>query len=68
MWTAEGVSYLEVFHVDYTGRYLRSLSHRARALISGRSAPIVGRVRMNILVVDVTDIPGVSIGDEFLVR
>lgn len=63
---AEGPSYLAVIPVGHAGGYSRALGGRARALIRGRSAPVVGRVRMNILRADVTAIPGVSIGDEFL--
>ena len=33
-------------------------------LIAGRRAPVVGRVSMNLTVVDVTDIAGVAVGDE----
>ena len=50
----------------HAGGYSRALSGRARALIRGRSAPGGGRVCMNILRADVTAIPWVSIGDEFL--
>jgi alanine racemase len=34
------------------------------AMVRGRKARIVGRVSMNLTVVDVTGIPGVSVGDE----
>ncbi len=56
---AEGPIYLAVIPVGHAGGY-------SRALIRGRSAPVVDRVCMNILRADVTAIPGVSIGDEFL--
>jgi alanine racemase len=36
---------------------------RGGVLIRGRSAPIVGRVSMDQITVDVTEIPGVSTGD-----
>ena len=55
---------MAVIPVGYADGYSRALGNRARALIRGRSAPVVGRVCMNILVADVTDIPEVSIGDE----
>jgi len=63
-WTARRPSQLAVIPVGYADGYSRALGNRARALIRGRSAPVVGRVCMNILVADVTDIPEVSIGDE----
>ena len=63
-WTAGRPSQLAIIPVGYADGYSRALGNRARTLIRGRSAPIVGRVCMNILIADVTDIPEVSIGDE----
>ena len=63
-WTARRDSQLAVIPVGYADGYLRALGNRARVLIRGRSAPVVGRVCMNILMADITDIPGVGIGDE----
>jgi len=63
-WTANRPSKLAVIPVGYADGYSRSLGNRSRVLISGRSAPVAGRVCMNILMADITDIPGVSIGDE----
>jgi alanine racemase len=50
--------------VGYGDGYPRDLSNQGAALISGQRAPILGRVCMDITVVDITDIPGVSEGDE----
>jgi len=33
-------------------------------MIGGRRAAVVGRVSMNLMVVDVTDLQGVAVGDE----
>jgi alanine racemase len=63
-WTARRPSQLAVIPVGYADGYSRCLGNRSRVLIRGRSAQVVGRVCMNILMADVTDIPGVSIGDE----
>ena len=63
-WTAGRRSQLAIIPVGYADGYSRALGNRARTLIRGRSAPIVGRVCMNIQIADVTDIPEVSIGDE----
>ena len=63
-WTANRQSQLAVIPVGYADGYSRALGNRSRVLIHGRSAPVVGRVCMNILMADVTDIPEVSIGDE----
>jgi alanine racemase len=63
-WKARRPSQLAVIPVGYADGYSRALGNRGRVLIRGRSAPVVGRVCMNILMANVTDIPGVSIGDE----
>lgn len=63
-WTARRPSQLAIIPVGYADGYSRALGNRSRVLIGGRSAPVVGRVCMNILMADITDIPGVAIGDE----
>ena len=50
--------------VGYADGYRRSLSNKFYVLIKGQKAPILGRVCMDQLMVDVTDIPGVEIGDK----
>jgi alanine racemase len=42
----------------------RSLGNRFSLLVRGQRAPLVGRVSMDQLVLDVTEIPGVEAGDE----
>ena len=49
--------------VGYADGYRRSLSGRFHVLIRGRKAPILGRICMDMMLVDVTDIPDVSIND-----
>ncbi len=49
--------------VGYADGYRRSLSGNFHVLIRGRRAPILGRVCMDQMMVDVTDIPGVAYGD-----
>lgn len=44
--------------------YPCGLSNRGRVLIHGQSAPVIGQVAMNQLMVDVGRIPGVKIGGE----
>lgn len=50
--------------VGYGDGYPRNLSGKGRVLIRGKSAPILGRVCMDQLMVDVTDIPGAAEDDE----
>lgn len=49
--------------VGYADGYPRNLSNVGCVLIRGKRAPIVGRVCMDQFMVDVTDIDGVSFGD-----
>lgn len=49
--------------VGYADGYPRSLSNVGHVLIRGKKAPIVGRVCMDQFMVDVTNIDGVSFGD-----
>lgn len=57
-------SRIAVLPVGYADGFSRSLSNRGEVLIRGRRAPVVGRVCMDLTMVDVTDIPGVSEKDE----
>lgn len=50
--------------VGYGDGYPRSLSNKGEVLIAGHRVPIVGRICMDQFMVDVTDVPGVSQGDE----
>ncbi|HET8798477.1 MAG TPA: alanine racemase [Thermoanaerobaculia bacterium] len=50
--------------VGYADGYDRRLSNRAEVLVRGRRAPVVGRVSMDLVTIDVTDIPDAAFGDE----
>jgi alanine racemase len=55
---------LAILPIGYADGYDRRLSNTAHVLIRGRRAPVRGRVCMNLIMVDVTDVPGVSLEDE----
>jgi alanine racemase len=57
-------SRIAVLPLGYYDGYGRSLSNRGQVLIHGRRAPVCGRVSMNLMSVDVTDLPAVKPGDE----
>lgn len=63
-WTALRSTRLAVLPVGYADGYGRCLGNRSRVIIRGRFAPVVGRVCMNISMVDVTDVPEACVGDE----
>ena len=50
--------------VGYADGYRRSLSGKFHVLIRGQRAPILGRICMDQMMVDVTDIPGVALNDK----
>ncbi len=55
---------LAVVPVGYYDGYDRRLSNAAHLLVKGRRAPVRGRVAMDFITADVTDIPGVGLEDE----
>lgn len=50
--------------VGYNDGYAWRLGGRGEVLVRGRRAPVVGRVSMDYLMVDVGHIPGACVGDE----
>ncbi len=56
-------SIVAILPVGYSDGYPRSASNKGSVLIYGKRARILGRVMMNMIVVDVTDIPKVKPGD-----
>ena len=55
---------LAVVPVGYYDGYDRGLSNAAHVLVRGHRAPVRGRVAMDFLMADVTDISGVRLEDE----
>lgn len=64
LFTASRPSRIAVLRIGYADGYSRLLSNRGAVLIRSRRAPIVGRICMDMTMVDVTDIPNVVPGDE----
>lgn len=56
-------SRLAILPIGYSNGYDRHLSNQAHVLINGLRAPLRGRVMMNMIIVDVTDIPQAKAGD-----
>jgi len=50
--------------VGYDDGYPRLLSNRGQVLVNGKRAPIVGRVSMNLITVDVSHVPEAKEDDE----
>ena len=59
-------AHVAVLPVGYADGYNRQLSNRGRVIVRDHYAPIVGRISMDLTLVDVTGIPGVAVGDEVI--
>jgi alanine racemase len=50
--------------IGYADGYFWSLSNKSHVLVNGCKAPVVGRICMDALMIDVTDVPDIKVGDE----
>jgi len=58
------LSRIATLPVGYADGYDRLLSNNADVLVRGQRAPVVGRVSMDLVTIDVTDIPAAALSDE----
>jgi len=63
-WFAPRKSIIGVIPIGYFDGYNRLLSNKGCVLINGKRSQIVGRVAMNMFMVDLTDTGNISQGDE----
>src|ERR1044072_9469713 len=49
--------------IGYHDGYMRGLSNRAHVIVRGTYVPVVGRVSMDLTLIDVTYVPGVGFND-----
>jgi alanine racemase len=56
-------SLIATLPIGYDDGYSRGLSNRGRVIVRGQVAPVVGRVSMDLTLIDVTDVPDVSTND-----
>ena len=59
-------AHVAVLPVGYADGYNRQLSNLGRVIVREHYAPIVGRISMDLTLVDVTGIPGIAVGDEVI--
>lgn len=57
-------SMIATIPIGYADGYSRGLSNRGEAIVRGVRVPVVGRVCMDMTMLDVTEVPAVSEGDE----
>jgi len=62
-YTAHRETVVATAAIGYADGYERELSNKARVLVRGKFAKVIGRVCMDQLMLDVTHIPGVQPGD-----
>lgn len=60
-------SLIATLPIGYRDGLRRALSNRGRVIVRGQFAPIVGRVSMDLTILDVTDVEGVTTGDEVVI-
>lgn len=52
--------------IGYDDGYMRALSNRGHAIIRGVFATVIGRISMDLTLIDVTNVPNVQLDDEVL--
>jgi alanine racemase len=62
-WTAARATRVASLPVGYGDGYPARLGNRSEVLVRGQRAPVIGRVGIDLTLVDVTDVPGVQEGD-----
>lgn len=63
-WTSPRDTRIGLVPVGYADGYLRALSNRASVIVHGQAAPVVGRVSMDLLTIDLGDVPAARVGDD----
>jgi len=66
-WVAERDSRIGTISLGYADGYRRSFSNRAHALVRGIFAPVIGKLSMQMTMIDLTDIPDAKMNDEVVV-
>jgi len=57
-------TFLAAVPIGYADGYSRKLSSRGEMIVKGIKVPVVGRVCMDLTMIDVGSVPGVKVGDE----
>lgn len=59
-------SLIATLPIGYHDGYMRGLSNRAHVIVRGVHAPVVGRVSMDLTLIDVTNVTNVAVNDEVM--
>lgn len=63
LWTAARPTRTATVGIGYADGYGRDFSNRGQGIIDGVLCPVIGRVSMDLTVIDVTDAPPCTVGD-----
>jgi alanine racemase len=63
-WTADRPTRIGLVPIGYADGYSREFSNRGVMLVHGCSAPVVGRVSMDLTTIDLAQVPMAGVGDE----
>ena len=66
-WIAKKTSRIAVLPIGYADGYSRRFGNNAKVIINGQYAPIVGRICMNMCMIDVTKIKNFKVEDEVII-
>ncbi|MCP4583749.1 MAG: alanine racemase [candidate division Zixibacteria bacterium] len=55
---------LATIGIGYADGYPWTLSNKSHVLVNGLEAPVVGKICMDAMMIDVTDVPDIAVGDE----
>jgi len=62
-WRARGPARVATVAIGYADGVHRARANRGHVLVRGRRAPLIGMVSMDAITLDVSDVPGVQVGD-----
>jgi len=64
IYVTKAPAHIAVLPVGYADGLNRQISSSGRVIVREHYAPIVGRISMDLTLVDVTGLPGIAVGDE----
>lgn len=66
-WIADRASRIAIIPIGYSDGFDRKLSNIGRVIVCGSYAPVIGRVAMNMIMVDVNNIKNIKEGSEVII-
>src|SRR5262245_8889828 len=63
LWKADGPTRVATVAIGYADGVRRARANRGHALVRGRRVPLIGMVSMDAVTLDVSEVPGVEVGD-----